>query len=331
MRVLHRRAIAIGLGVTLALGVAGYAAAGLAVLQIGLSESGGCRAEHAAFTPANFKTDVWVSDDFSAKGFDVQQYLMPDFSEVTFPSRGEPAITIHAWWVPGPRPDGPAVVAVHGAGSCRRDPAILVPAGMLHRQGFGVLLIDMRDNGDSTREDGRYGAGSDEYRDVLGAWDWLVGQGVPAARIGAFGQSGGAAAVVVAMGEEPRLAAGWEESGPSDMTTAVIEELRRDHYPEWLAPAVTAWAQVFGDDIVGRSPLVEARKVGTRPFQVVHGTADKRIAVHHATDLEAVLQAANPSNSAWLIQDGQHVQGPFLVPAEYEGRLGTFFHAALGS
>jgi hypothetical protein len=28
--------------------------------------------------------------------------------------------------------------------------------------------------------------------------------------------------------------------------------------------------------------------------------------------------------------EGQHVQGPFLVPAEYEARLGAFFDAALG-
>jgi hypothetical protein len=91
---------------------------------------------------------------------------------------------------------------------------------MLHREGFGVLLIDMRDDGDSTREDDRWGFGSDGYRDVLGAWDWLVGRGVPPARIGLFGQSGGAPGVVIAMGEEPRVAAGWEDSGPSNLASA---------------------------------------------------------------------------------------------------------------
>lgn len=320
-----------GLGVLPALGVAVYAAAGLVVVRVGMAVNGGCHTEHASFTPAHFDTTVWVSDDFDAKDLDVTPYLMPQFREVTFPARGEPSITIHAWWVPGPKADGPAVVAVHGWGSCRRDPAILVPAGMLHREGFGVLLIDMRNHGDSTRDDGRYGFGSVEYRDVLGAWDWLVAQGILAMRIGLFGQSGGAAAVVVAMGEDSHVAAGWEESGAADTATAAVEELRRNKYPEILAPAAIFWMWLFGHDVVNRSPLNEAHRIGTRPFQVVHGTADERVAPHHATDLEAVLQVAYPASRIWLIDGAQHVQGPFLVPAEYERRLGAFFHAALGS
>lgn len=327
----RRRVLAIGLGVILALGVGGYAAAGFAAAQVALAVKGGCNEAHASFTPADFATNVWLSDDWKAPDFDVSPYLMPQCSDVTFPSRDEPSITIHAWWVPGPTADSPAVVVVHGWGSCRRDPTIIVPAGMLHREGFGVLLMDMRDHGDSTREDGRYGFGSDEYRDVLGAWDWLVAQGVPPARIGLFGESGGAAAVVVAMGEDSRVAAGWEEAGAADLATVAVEEARYAHKPEILVPGVIAWLWLFGDDVVNRSPLNEAHKIGTRPFQVVHGTNDQRVAPHHATDLEAVLQVANPASRAWLIDGAEHVQGPFLVTEEYQRRLGEFFHAALGS
>jgi dipeptidyl aminopeptidase/acylaminoacyl peptidase len=328
----HRRALAIGLAVVLVLGFAGYAAAGLVAMQMTLAENGGCHQEHASFTPAAFSTKVWLSGDWAAPDFDVSPYLMPRYSEVTFPSRDEPSITIHGWWIPGAAADAPAVVVVHGQGSCRRDPTILVPAGMLHREGFGVLMIDMRDNGDSTREDGRYGFGSDEYRDVLGAWDWLVARGVPQARIGLFGESGGAAAVMVAMGEDSRVAAGWEEAGAGDLWTTAVEEARRPPTkPEILIPAAIAWMWLLGDDVVNRSPLAEASRIGSRPFQVVHGTNDQRVALHNARDLEAVLVAANPADRAWLIDGAQHVQGPFLVPAEYQRRLGEFFRAALGA
>jgi dipeptidyl aminopeptidase/acylaminoacyl peptidase len=327
----RRRMLAIGSAVIAALGVAGYATAGLVAAQMGLAVPGACHEEHATFTPATFRTDVWVSDAWTASDFDVSPYLMPSFSEVAFPARDEPSIAIRAWWVPGPTPDGPAVVVVHGGGSCRRDPTILVPAGMLHREGFGLLIIDMRDSGDSTSEDGRYGFGSDEYRDVLGAWDWLVARGVPPDRIGLFGESGGAAAVVVAMGEDSRVAAGWEEAGAADMWTGAFEEARRNHQPEVLIPAAIAWLWLLGDDVVNRSPLNEARRIGVRPLQVVHGTNDERVALHHATDLEAVLQAANPASSAWIIEGAEHVQGPFLLPDEYQLRLAAFFHAALGS
>lgn len=325
----RRRLLPIGLGVILVLGVAGYAAAGLVAAQVTLGVKGGCDDAHASFTPADFATNVWLSGDWDAPGFDVSPYLMPQFSEVTFPSRDEPSITIHGWWVPGPTADGPAVVVVHGWGSCRRDPTILVPAGMLHREGFSVLLIDMRDHGDSAREDGRYGFGSDEYRDVLGAWDWLTAEGVAPGRIGLFGQSGGAAAVVVAMGEEPRVAAGWEEAGAADLATVAVEEARYAHQPEILIPGVIAWMWLFGDDVINRSPLKEAYKIGTRPFQVVHGWMDERVAPHHAKDLEEAIQVANPASRAWLIAGAEHVQGPFLVTEEYQRRLGEFFRAAL--
>lgn len=329
MHARRRQIIAVGLGVVLAIGVVGYAGAGLYVLQSGTHLDGGCHAEHAAFTPAKWDNG-WVSSDFTPT-LDVSPYFMPAYEEVSFPSRGSANLTIKGWLVPGASAESPTVIAVHGQGSCRRDPAILLPAGMLHREGFSVLLIDLRDQGDSSREDGRYGLGSDEYNDVLGAWDFLVGRGVPAAKIGAFGQSGGAAPVVVAMGEEPRLAAGWEESGFADMGALFVEELHRMGFPEQLAFGGTVWSVIFGDDVVGKSPVAEAKKIGTRPFQVVHGTSDNRVNVHHAGDLQAALAAANPNaRPAWLIPDGEHVQGPFLLPAEYEQRLGDFFRGALG-
>ena len=48
-----------------------------------------------------------------------------------------------------------------------------MPAGMLHRAGFGVLVIDLRDFGLSDREDGHWAGGIDEYGGVTRAWRWL--------------------------------------------------------------------------------------------------------------------------------------------------------------
>lgn len=329
MRTRRSRVVAAGLAAILTLGVAGYAGAGLFVLNTGTQLPGGCHQEHASFTPASWSNQTWVSGDWTST-LDAAPFFMPDYQEVTFPSRDR-GVTIDGWWIPAAKADAPVVIAVHGQGSCKRDPAILMPAGMLHRQGFGVLLIDLRDSGASTTEDGRYGAGSDEYRDVLGAWDWLVGRGVAPARIGLFGQSGGAAAVTIAMGEEPRVAGAWEESGFMDMQTMVKEELRRMGYPEVLAPAASLWAKAFGDDFATLSPLAAVAKIGSRPFQIVHGTNDLRVNVHHGTDALAVQQRASAGATAWLIEGSGHVQGPFFVTAEYETRLGAFFHAALGA
>ena len=66
------------------------------------------------------------------------------------------------------------VVVVHGYTACRRDGWVLLAAGMLHRHGFAVLAIDLRNHGDSGRTGGRHTGGIRESADVLGAWDWLV-------------------------------------------------------------------------------------------------------------------------------------------------------------
>ena len=44
-------------------------------------------------------------------------------------------------------------------------------------RGFGVLLMDLRDHGDSEGDDARFAGGSEEYLDVLGGWDWVRAQG----------------------------------------------------------------------------------------------------------------------------------------------------------
>src|ERR1035437_4919873 len=61
-----------------------------------------CGGGYSGATPASFR--AWV---------DSTPYLMPDYQDVRFPSR-DPAITIDAWWIPGPTADAPAVVLAHG-------------------------------------------------------------------------------------------------------------------------------------------------------------------------------------------------------------------------
>ena len=123
---------------------------------------------------------------------------LPEPEEVEFASR-DPELagkSLAGWWIPADAADpaaAPAVVLVHGIQSCRREANVLLPAAMLHRAGFSVFLMDLRDHGDSEGDDGRFAGGSEEYLDVLGGWDWVAAQGVPAERIGLLGLSFGSA------------------------------------------------------------------------------------------------------------------------------------------
>jgi dipeptidyl aminopeptidase/acylaminoacyl peptidase len=317
----RRRRLAIGWTILLA-GLAWlYLLMGAVVYDRLARVSDGCAGAPAETSPAYF---AW--DDL-----DTRPYLMPDYEEVTFASR-DPRITVSGWYVPSVSdPGGPAVVVVHGLYGCKRQAGVLTAAGMLHRHGFSVLLIDLRDHGGSTIEDGRHAGGTDEYQDVLGAWDWLQARGHPAERIGLYGQSLGAATVLIASGAEPHVAATWEDSSYGSIDEAISDELTRGGYPTFLAPAgVLAARLLAGDDLLSPNTLDAARKLGGRALFVTHGDADQRLSVRFASQIAAAARAAGSQVEPWIIKGADHVQGIRLESAEYERRLVDFFRRALG-
>ncbi len=310
-----------------------YGVAGAVVYDDVSKVKADCGGRFAAFTPASFQA---IRDDGGAVAPEldlgiVEPYLMPDYETVSIPSR-DPRITVSAWFVPAAQPaNGMAVVLVHGYGSCKRDPVVLLPAGMLHRNGFAVLLVDLRDSGDSTIEDGRWAGGTDEFQDVLGAWDWLVAaKGFHPRQIGLFGASLGAGSAMIALGEEPAVAAVWEDSGYSNIEVAIGEELAYRGYPTWLEPAGILMARLIsGDDLTSRSPEKAVQRLAGRPFAIVHGDADPRVRTHHAFDLASVAREGGVTVEPWIIPGPGHTVGMFLVPDEYERRLSEFFSESL--
>ena len=267
---------------------------------------------------------------------DTGPWRMPVPEEVRIPSR-DSGIEVAGWWLPVPPTDGegpaPAVVVVHGFTACRHDHAVLLPAGMLHRSGFSVLLIDLRDHGDSTREDGRFAGGTDEYRDVLGAWDWLrAEQGLPASSIGLLGISLGAATVLLAAGQEPEVAAVWEDSSYADLGAAIDAELTREGYPTLLAPGGVLMARVFsGDDLVSYSPLDAVARLDGRPLFITHGTDDTRLSVAYGPRLEEAVRAEGGIVDSWYVEGAEHTEAMLNDPVGYEARLVGFFGPTLAT
>jgi fermentation-respiration switch protein FrsA (DUF1100 family) len=178
---------------------------------------------------------------FVVEGVDTRPYHLSPAVDVRFPARDDPAITIAASWYPAEVGLSPDLILVHGLGGCRHGARDLLAAGMLHRHGMAVLMVDLRDHGDSSHEDGRFAGGTDEYRDVLGAWDWLIGEGVPQPRIGLLGFSLGAATAMIAMGRS----SGSRRSGPTapsarsarrSATSSIEPATRRSSLPAGSSP-----------------------------------------------------------------------------------------------
>jgi dipeptidyl aminopeptidase/acylaminoacyl peptidase len=259
-------------------------------------------------------TAAWATQtpaDFEIAASDVQAppdpgpYRFTDFRDVEFPTRGG-GLTIRAWYAP-PRAAGPVVVVVHGYNACRRDWSVLLPAGMLHRAGFGVLLPDLRNHGDSDVDGGRWAGGAKEYRDVLGAWDWLVTSGVMPRRIGIFGVSLGAATVTIATGEEPRIAATWADSSYARFAVAASEYAESKGYPGWVATSAG------------------------RPFFIVQGLEDTTVRPHNGVDLASAATRGGTSVEPWFVPGATHVREMLLQTDRYERTLDGFFSTAIGT
>jgi dipeptidyl aminopeptidase/acylaminoacyl peptidase len=284
-----------------------------------------------ANTPTSFHTTV----NNTQTEVDTAPYFMPEPETVSFPSRDDAGITIAAWWEPA-NPDAqdaaPAVIFVHGHKSCRHEPEVLLAGGMLFRAGFSVLFIDLRDQGDSTIEDGRYAGGTDEYHDVLGAFDWLLAKGIPDDQIGVAGLSLGAATAMIATGEEPRIAAVWEDSGFGDIRQALRDELEFRGFPAILEPGGLLVGRIFfGDDLAAHSPLDEVRNLDGRPIFITHGDADDHLFVHFAYDLAEAVREDGGNVEPWIIKGAGHTRGITMETAEYDRQIVAFFGAALGA
>jgi dipeptidyl aminopeptidase/acylaminoacyl peptidase len=314
-----RRAVRILALTLVAVVVFGYGAASAVTWDRLTKVDGSCHPEWVRNDPTSFP-------DPDHPTVDTTRYAMPRPEDVRFPSR-DPAITISGWWIPSTNPAAPAVVVVHGHTSCKRDDDVLLPAGMLYRSGISVLLVDLRDHGDSSDEDLRYAGGTEEYRDVLGAWDWLQSaKSIPAERIGLLGISLGAATTLIASGEEARVAATWADSSYADIGVAIRAELARNGYPEFLEVGGVAMARLLsGDDLRSRSPLVAVGRMTGRRLFITHGADDRRLSVDYAHTLIDSADAAGVDVASWIVPGAEHTQAMWRHAEEYEGRLADFF------
>lgn len=93
-------------------------------------------------------------------------------------------VRLRAWWIPGPSPDSPVMLCLHGNGgnlSHRTD-----KMRIFHDAGAAQLWLDWRGYGES-------GGSPDEpglYRDALAGWAWLNSvKAVPPARLVLYGES----------------------------------------------------------------------------------------------------------------------------------------------
>jgi uncharacterized protein len=321
-----KKRIAVVAGLVVGLLLVAYLGAGYMVYDQLSDISGRCQRPLQLNTPAQFG---YTETGGSLADFDFTSYFMPDYETVRLASREE-GIEIAGWYAEA-NPAAPAVILVHGLGSCKNAHVVLTPAGMLYHAGFNVLMIDVRDAGESTFEDGRSAIGNEEYQEVLGAWDWLVEtQAIPPERIGLFGESLGAATALIAFSQEPRLAAVFVDSPFDNLPQIIDEELVRNGFPTVLRQSSVLMARLTsGDNLLAHNPYEAIERANGRPLFILHGTADTRIDVSHSFQLQERAQAVGANATFWFPEGVGHVEAARSHANIYETALIEFFSAAL--
>ncbi len=251
-----------------------------------------------------------------------------NFEDVEFPSRKWDA-NLRGWYISESQ-KSPTIIFVHGISSNRSGDQAVELAAKLTERGFSALLFDLRAHGDSDGD--RISGGYFEQQDVLGAFDYLSGRGVPSDRIGLIGFSMGAGTGILAAAEEPAIGALVADSPYANASDLIAQETaRKTVFPEWIAPVFIPGARLLTRSIYGIniSALTPEKAVSrlSYPILVIHGEADTRIPVEHG---RRVYQAANSGSLIWLVPEVDHVDAFMDHPDEYVERVAAYFESRFG-
>ncbi|HTU09453.1 MAG TPA: alpha/beta fold hydrolase [Allosphingosinicella sp.] len=229
-----------------------------------------------------------------------------------------------AYW-PGRRPDGPAVLLLHGINNDRDR--LRAQALWLHGLGYAVLAIDFRGHGESGAAERTYGW--HEARDAAAALGFLR-DGKPERKVGLVGISlGGAAALLGDGGPLPVEAMVLHAVYP-DLRTAIANRLARigsRAVAGLFEPLLSeqAWLRY------GVSPDRIAPAAAIRAYRgrllVIGGTADRDT---RPEDTRALYDAAPGPKQLWLVEGADHLATSILWNDAWRSRVRALFAASLG-
>ena len=243
----------------------------------------------------------------------IQNYRVVEFQAAD-------GLSLRGWYVP--TQNGATIILVHGHGGNRGNQ--LSDGGLLVEQGYGILLYDARNCGES---DGNISTfGYLEANDVRGALDFVLAQeGIDPQRIGILGHSMGGAATLLAAPRLPEVRAFVVES-----TYTSVEDNARENLESLVglpsfpfAPLVLFWGKwetgVNPDQI---RPIDAIAAISPRPVLIVHGDQDGTMLVKNAYKL---YQAALQPKELLILPQVGHCCLPEKGGKEYRQKIIEFF------
>ena len=264
--------------------------------------------------------------------YDLSQWWIPEIPVETVTIPVAEGVTLEGWWIVPSYPNSEeTVIVTHGYGTSKSDYNALLPTSMLAQAGFNVLLVDQRDTGNSTCVDGRHSAGQDESDDFAEVAQWLVDEkAISPDKIGMYGVSGGAIATAILPAKTDNVAAFALEAPIFDFAETAKREVVFQGFPAFLWQLADAAARLRGVNL-NETPIptgIEA--AGDRPFLLLHGTEDQRLAYEGAVQFAEYAKSVGVDVTLETFEGADHTEGMLSEPARYRDALVTFFAEHLG-
>ncbi len=255
-------------------------------------------------------------------------YFIENYEEVSiFADSGE--IELKSWWVENDL-SKPTVIFLHGVTSSKFSPDILLPMGMMNKNGFNLLAIDFRDHGESTCEDGFYTAGQNETDDVVAAVSWLKDKGIKPSNIGIYGSSLGGLVALMTPAKSNDFGSIAVIDAPVDFKTLVREEMEYQGLPTFLWEPIHHYALVFKRiNMLKDIPEQALEKGNKQPLLIFTGVQSDRVLSHHSDDLVEIAIQNEIEYSIHKYDDMGHTQILFFYEEEYAQKLTDFYSRTL--
>jgi len=249
------------------------------------------------------------------KALDVpENYGYTDYENVSFPAGDDPNLTLRAWYFPpSPEKNGATIVYVHGFQAERSW--LLSQARFMIDEGYGALLLDLRNSGESDGDTTYFG--EKEWHDVEGAVDYLSTRPeVNMSLLGIMGRSMGGGVVIRAQAElqvfKFVIAQSTFTSVPDLVSDVVPLSTGLPAFP--FAPMIVFFGkQQTGIDVNAVNSVNELQRFNNTPILIMHGTEDDWIPYSQG---QALYESAKEPKQFYAIQGAKHFP---VLDADPEG------------
>ena len=232
---------------------------------------------------------------------------------VRFPSRD--GLQIAGWFIPAAQQGSPTLIVLHGLGGTRED--ILPFALPLQKKGMNLLMLDLREHGQSEGEFFTYGY--HEGKDIAGAIDYLEKRPDDSAKqVVLLGVSAGATVAVAGAADE-RVKGLVTIGGLADLGQTI------ERHTGWLP---SGWRQRGLDraeamanfKVKDASPLAKIQTLKC-PKLIAHGTLDDYILYRDGLQL---FEAAAMPKEFFPIEQANHANMLLLNADRLRDRIVQF-------